>query len=111
MEEKEFEGIRELDDDQLSAVAGGQSYADQDGKHYKYVGTDKTDPHWNNCYLCPKCGRPVHHNGWGYYFCDPCDDYWYYESKLRLNLSTGVWQEISDAEHKRATTARSPHGF
>lgn len=108
MDEKKPADAFELDDEQLAGVAGGQSYADQDGKHYKYIGNDDTDPDWNNCYLCPNCGRPVHYGGWGRYFCDPCDENWYYESKLRLNLSTGVWQEMDDEQYKKATKPRAP---
>ena len=51
-------------------------------------------------YICPKCGRPVHYgSGWRYY-CDQCDESWYFEKSLNPNLNSGLWKEIDpkDAE-------------
>ena len=102
MDEKKFEGAQELSDEQLEGVAGGQTECTYNGKRYKYVGaTDSGSSagrNWRDdydkCYLCPNCGRPVHYGSWFRYYCDPCDESWYYESKLIPNLTTGVWKEI-----------------
>ena len=103
MDEKKPEGAQELSDEQLGGVAGGQTECTYNGKRYKYVGaTDagsSAGRNWRDdydkCYLCPNCGRPVHYGSWFRYYCDPCDESWYYESKLIPNLTTGVWKEIS----------------
>ena len=98
MDEKKLEGAQELSDEQLGEVTGGQTECTYNGKRYKYVGTPgwfsyKRD--WDKCYLCPNCGRPVHYGAFYRYYCDACDESWYYESKLIPNLTTGVWKEIS----------------
>ena len=103
MDEKRFESAQELSDEQLGSVAGGQTECTYNGKRYKYVGaTDagsSAGRNWRDdydkCYLCPNCGRPVHYGSWFRYYCDPCDESWYYESKLIPNLTTGVWKEVS----------------
>ena len=94
---------QELTDDQLQQVAGGRQYHSFRGKYYKYTGggrNDSWDSNWDKCYLCPNCGRPVHYGSWARYYCDPCDESWYWETKLDLNLSSGLWQEISESEYK-----------
>ena len=102
MDEKKLEGAQELNDGQLEGVAGGQMECSYNGKRYKYVGrlyeagSGKSDykEDWDKCYLCPNCGRPVHYGTGFRYYCDPCDESWFYESKLIPNLTTGMWKEI-----------------
>ena len=91
-----------LTDDQLGDVQGGKQYHHDTntGKYYKWVGSD-----WNSAYLCPNCGKPVH-EGWGWrFYCDDCDESWFYESNFStsLNLATNCWQEITQAEYDSGT--------
>lgn len=91
---------RELKDQELEIVHGGQNFAKQDGAYYEYVGSGwPGSSDWDKCYLCPKCGRPVHFGAGFRYYCDPCDDWWFNEEKLRLDLSQGMWKEISEERY------------
>lgn len=95
-DEKDATAGGELDDEQLGRVAGGLRELDWKGKHYKYVGELNyfVDSEWNASYLCPRCGGPVH-VGLGFrFYCDPCDESWYYESRLVPNLASGLCQEV-----------------
>ena len=86
----------ELSDEELGAVQGGYDYAQQGGNYYEYVGSDKDQK-----YVCPKCGRPVHSGaGWRFY-CDPCDEGWFFEVALDINLASGAWAPISEEEYRR----------
>lgn len=102
MEEKQPvpDGVEELADDQLKGIVGGQTLAREDYKYYKYVGTN-SDEDWNASYLCPNCGRPVHYGGYGFFFCDPCDEKWWEELSLKLNLQSGMWKQITRKEYKK----------
>ena len=51
---------------------------------YEWKGTDD-----NKKYLCPTCHRPVHTGSWGRYYCDPCDESWYFEGSLEMNPNGG----------------------
>ncbi len=84
-----------LTDSELGAVAGGFSKFEDTttGKCYKFTGSDT-----NAKYLCPNCGRPVHRGDLGKFYCDPCDDSWFWEDDLLPNLKSGVWKEISKDE-------------
>lgn len=87
----------ELSDEALGSVAGGATLHMDGDRYYAYVGST-SDEDWNASYLCPNCGNPVAYTGWGKFHCDVCDETWWFEYKLRLNLGTGMWQEISREE-------------
>ena len=95
MSENETPDARELTDEQLENVSGGLREIKYKGKWYRYVGNGNMfyGSDWDKCYLCPNCGRPVHHGSWERFYCDPCDESWYWESKLIPNLASGLWQE------------------
>lgn len=93
-------GAQELADDQLEGVVGGMFISHRNHKYYKYVGGN-SDADWNASYLCPNCGRPVHHGGWGLFYCDPCDERWWREASLVLSLESGMWQEITRKEYRQ----------
>ena len=109
--DKEFlaaEGVevsRELSDDALSAVAGGDDGSLTDctslgsGDSYTttvYQTDSRGNPtHWkrvNNsagtyeiyCYKCKKCGRVLHQGTLNLYYCDPCDDWFWGPDKTIL---------------------------
>ena len=94
MDDKKMNSI-ELSDEELKVVQGGFSYwKNNDGGYYKYTGSNPDQK-----YLCPKCGRPVHEGtGWRFY-CDPCDESWFFEDKLTPNLNSGAWTSISKEEY------------
>lgn len=90
---------QELSDECLSAVAGGKDTVRKYGKMTidgLTESTPYTDYKWNGTnnrlkYLCPKCHCPVHPGtGWRYY-CDACNESWFLESNLELNLAAGGW--------------------
>ena len=86
----------ELTDDELEGVQGGYIICSRDGKYYTYTGSDPDQK-----YVCPNCGRPVHEGtGWRFY-CDACDESWFFERCLAPNLSSGAWTEISEEEYVR----------
>lgn len=94
MDENKHEGVTELDDSQLEGIAGGITETSYNGKKYKWNGGTLTyDKTWDQAYCCPRCGRPVHYGILNRFYCDPCDDWWYYEDKLLPNLSSGLWEE------------------
>lgn len=100
MDSDELNKAQELTDEQLKGVAGGQTLFEQDGRYYEYVGSS-SDEDWNASYLCPNCGRPVHYGDWFRFYCDPCDESWLYEDKLRVNTASKVWKQISWGEYKQ----------
>ena len=58
-------------------------------QQYRWTGTDN-----NLKYLCPNCHRPVHYGaGWRYY-CDSCDESWFFEENLEMNMSNGQWKFV-----------------
>lgn len=92
MKEKRPADACELADEQLGGVSGGQRYVERAGKRYRYVG-DRSNEDLGKCYLCPKCGRPLRYNSWLHFCCDSCDDSWYFEDGLTVNLADGAWEE------------------
>lgn len=95
MDEKKPGDAHELTDEQLKPVNGGLMETKYQGKRYRYVGDGKIfyDSDWDKCYLCPNCGGPVHLGAWQRFYCDPCNESWYWESKLIPNLASGLWEE------------------
>ncbi len=88
----------EVADEILGEVNGGyDKYHDSSAeKYYIWNGNSRTAEK----YLCPNCGRPVHYgSGWRYY-CDPCNESWFFESSLRPNIAAGYWKEVSEEEYK-----------
>ena len=78
MTEKKLNTV-ELTDEELGKIQGGYDWiSTADGNHfYEYVGRGDGDR--DRKYLCPKCGKPVHlGTGWRYY-CDSCDESWFWE--------------------------------
>ncbi|WP_321972639.1 hypothetical protein [Paratractidigestivibacter sp.] len=99
------EQVRQLNENELEQVNGGHKeyqYADKTGKYYKAVGA-RCALDWNNAYLCPRCGNPVHRGMFNKFYCDPCDCNWYFEYHFAnsLNLSNGFWKEIAAEEYYR----------
>lgn len=88
----------ELSDEELEAVQGGYTlvhWYDDDG-YFEYTGNDVDQK-----YICPKCLRPVHSGiGWRFY-CDRCDDSWFFERELYPNFESGAWTKISKEEYRR----------
>ena len=90
-----------LDDSELNEVAGGMDvYHDtKNNKYYKWYGGNNT----SHKYRCPHCGRLLHEGLLSVikidigarYFCDACDEQWFFEKKLTLNVGDGLWEEIS----------------
>ncbi len=86
----------QLNDTELAEVSGGYNltYDEATDKYYRWCGTDSSKK-----YLCPKCGRPVKAGFMNFkFYCDPCDDSWFFEGKLNPNLDGG-WKEISKDEY------------
>ena len=80
----------ELTDEELESVQGGYNLYAKDGNYYAYMRRDTEDLR----YLCPNCGRPLHAGkGWRFY-CDPCDESWFFEGNLPANLDGGGWTPI-----------------
>lgn len=100
MDSEKIDKPQELADSDLSDVSGGQEYHIQDGKYYKYVGSSSNED-WSASYLCPRCDEPLSYTGWGRYYCKDCDESWWKEINLDLNLDSGVWQEISREEYRK----------
>lgn len=96
-------GAEQLADEQLNGIVGGRDYVKTNTWCYKYVGSS-SDEDWSASYLCPKCHNPVRYTGWGWFRCDPCDESWFNEAKLPLNLNSGVWKQISEEEYWYHTT-------
>ena len=58
-------------------------------KIYKWEGGDI-----NLKYRCPNCGRLVHKGSWNQFYCDPCNESWFFEDYLDPNLDAWVFKEI-----------------
>ena len=106
MDDKKPVEAQELADEELEKVAGGRRYfATTSGRYFHYVGrladSDGYEDDWNKRYLCPNCGKPVHCGRWDRYYCDPCDESWYNENKLMINLGSGLYEEITKQEFER----------
>ena len=95
---------RELNDQELENVHGGSNYATQNGYYYEYIGSNwPGSSDWDKCYLCPNCGRPVHYGAGFRYYCDPCDESWFFVDKLKLNLDQGMWRGITREKYIEKT--------
>ena len=92
-----MEKEQQLTNKELDEVNGGYTvFKHTDGKYYEFIGDDSQR---SQKYLCPNCGRPVRYgSGWRYY-CDFCDKSWFFERGLNPNLSSGLWEEISEEEY------------
>lgn len=93
----------ELTEEELHGVAAGatsfREYTSvvRDGTNvtanyvdYEWRGTDE-----NQKYLCPNCQRPVHYGTAWRYYCDSCNESWFFESLLKLNKAGG-WVPIAN---------------
>ena len=98
MAEEKLDTTKELSDEELDSVAGGQIFRIQNGKYYVYDGGNAG---MDGKYLCPNCGRPVHYGTAWRYYCDPCDKSWFMEDLLDINLSSGTWTELTRKEYKQ----------
>lgn len=97
MDEKKLNSI-ELTDEELQKVQGGRRESRCVGdKYYAFSGNGDNDR--DRKYLCPNCSRPVHYGSWGRFYCDPCNEGWFNVIDLKLNFSSGVWEEISELEY------------
>ena len=88
----------ELSDEELEAVHAGYtlSYEYDDDGYFEYTGNDV-----NQKYICPKCLKPVHAGiGWRFY-CDPCNDSWFFEDELYINRKSGAWTKIPKDEYMK----------
>ncbi len=89
-----------ISDDQLDEVTGGTNF-------YHETSTDKYY-HWKGWlkngqkYLCPCCGRALSSTFGFNYSCKPCNKSWVDESWLRLNHSSGLWEEITKEQYEIA---------
>lgn len=95
MTEKDLRSV-ELTDEELGRAQGGFDICAHDGQYYLYKGNDS-----DLKYTCPNCGRPVHEGAAWRFYCDACDESWFFESALEPNLSSGAWKEISKEEYTR----------
>lgn len=90
--------FQELPDESLNAVTGGTKESRRVGdKYFAFFGSEDKDR--DRKYLCPRCSRPVHYGFWGRFYCDPCDEGWSSVTDLKLNFSSGLWEEISELEY------------
>lgn len=104
MNEKKLEDICELSEDELKEATGGRN------NRYRKIGDQYY--YWDGglCpggdgilerYLCPKCGG-VLHMGWGmHFYCDPCDDHWWWEETLVPNLKSKYWIKCSKEDYEK----------
>lgn len=90
--------VTSVSDKELAEITGGyDKYHDATANRY-YLWSNKVD--CAKKYLCPNCGRPVNPGFLNITFkCKPCDASWYYEDRLRPNLSSGAWTEVSKEEY------------
>ena len=94
----------ELKKEELEQVSGGYNLTKIDGRYYHYTGKDCQR---DSKYVCPVCGRSVHYgSGWRYY-CDFCDKSWFFERGLNPNISSGLWEEISEEEYLKECFAEN----
>lgn len=98
MDEKKM-NITEMNDKELEQVHGGEvGWTIYKGRYYKYIGNSSKN-NQDRKYICPKCGRRLHTGaGWRFY-CDECNESWFFEAKLAPNLNSGVWQEVDISEY------------
>lgn len=96
MKQKIHAGVRELGDEQLAGVYGGQGCIERGGRRYRYIG-DASGAQVALAKVLARCGAPLRYNSWLRFRCDACDENWYYEDELVVNLAGGVWQELPGA--------------
>lgn len=104
MDEKMPQDVNELSDDELKEAVGGVN------NKYRKVGENYY--HWegecsfggdgiNERYLCPRCGGRLHSGMWFHYYCDPCDESWYWEDSLIPNTMSSYWVPCSKEEYEK----------
>lgn len=87
-----MEKEKQLTKEELEKVNGGYFlYGGDDGKYYQFVGKKSQR---DQKYVCPNCGRPVHYGSSWRYYCDHCNESWWYEKLLEPNFKSGLWEEI-----------------
>ena len=93
-----MEKEKQLTKEELEKVNGGGGYTitTVNGKHYTYIGTDESKK-----YKCPNCGRPLHPGSWDRFYCDPCNNSWWYEKVLPANINSGAWREMTEEEYRQ----------
>lgn len=77
----------ELNDGQLAGASGGARGAVDHSSMHDFVGDDAGR---GAGYLCPKCGRPVQFNSWLRFYCESCNESWYYASELLSSSERGA---------------------
>ncbi|MDD5952918.1 MAG: Nif11-like leader peptide family RiPP precursor [Oscillospiraceae bacterium] len=87
----------ELSDDALEQVAGGVTQY-VDGTYFEFTGNYSNPDDYNRMYRCPECGRLVHWGSWSRWYCDHCNASWYFTDNLKLNMDSGMWRVVSNAE-------------
>ena len=88
--------FRELPDESLDAVAGGDF--NHVARKSTPVGFDSrgNTTHWQfpdgniYHYVCPKCGRLLHEGTLGLCYCDPCDE-WFSSAKIGSAVKVKGW--------------------
>lgn len=100
MDVQKHEEAQKIPDEFLGQVFGGKKHFEINGRYFEYTGSILCwSSDWDHCYLCPRCGRPVHYGKWARFYCDPCDESWYWEEKLVPNLASGLWKELTKEEY------------
>ena len=83
-----------LNDTELQEVtAGGLGISASCVTNYVYDAKGRVVGYYKGGTLyywkCSHCGNPIHHEG--FYFCDPCDDWWFSRSEY---VWTGTEAEL-----------------
>ena len=77
---------RELSDQELAQASGGKykEYVDDIWKRDSQgrVTHWKTDSGKIYHFTCPRCGRILHYGTLDFFYCDPCDDCWFFENSV-----------------------------
>ncbi|MDO4460607.1 MAG: hypothetical protein Q4C42_11125 [Clostridia bacterium] len=102
MENKEL-NTKKLSEEELDDVAGGGLF---DAFGHMYESTAKEAVAWDDQhreiewkveypystvtfhYECPHCKRYLHAGSWGYFYCDPCDDYFSPDDEYKKEKTT-----------------------
>lgn len=104
MNEKTPQDVHELRDKELKEVVGGvdNKYRQVGNNYYHWTGDFTLGGRGvNERYLCPKCGRKLHLGAWLHFYCDPCDDDWWWEDSLIPNVESRYWVPCSKAEYEK----------
>lgn len=87
-----MEKEKQLTNKELENVYGGYFlFRDDDDRCYQFQGKKSQR---DQKYACPNCGRPVHYGSSWRYYCDHCNESWFFEKCLDPNLKSGLWVEI-----------------